>query len=447
MIQTIFRAVKKYSQIEGHRDWDDIAERLALAINTSYDSTRHETPFYLVHGWDARTTLQASLPTLKDAEAKTAWRWRMELQRDYQYCLDMAHEVVALAQQRRAANHNATVKVPTTPRIREGELVWMYIDQVKDGVKKKLSHLWHGPFRVIKKVDAYSSILKLDTLMPTKFRTSKRYRFHQRIHDARLLPVRLHATRPGYTLDNVPPPQFDVDVCLPSNSFETPTDDLLRLPITAVHDVRWGTRAFGDRVKEYDVTFSNGTRRWEASYFLPPSPLLYQFDRDRLNLLRFGDMQETMIPTVLDPPGASATPIDKALLPDPSIEPHNELAGDTNIATSVPEVVESSAASPAPVTSAVPPVKRPVGRPRKHPLPTPKPFPPLGINVLLPPVPVTTRPIISSLRDLWVESNHRFLSDDEVLALTHPGSLNPLPSANLPAVDTVAATIVEEITV
>jgi transposase len=50
MIQTLIRAVKKYSKVKDHTDWDIIAERLALAINTSFDTIRQETPFFLVHG-------------------------------------------------------------------------------------------------------------------------------------------------------------------------------------------------------------------------------------------------------------------------------------------------------------------------------------------------------------------------------------------------------------
>ncbi len=61
MIKTTMRAVKKYSKVEGHKDWDIIAERLAFSINTSFDTVRQETPFYLVHGWDAQNTLQSVL--------------------------------------------------------------------------------------------------------------------------------------------------------------------------------------------------------------------------------------------------------------------------------------------------------------------------------------------------------------------------------------------------
>ena len=74
MIQTLLRSVKKYSEVPGHTDWDISAERMALAINTSIDTTRHDTPFYLVHGWDCQNTLQASLPTLRNEESRSAWR-------------------------------------------------------------------------------------------------------------------------------------------------------------------------------------------------------------------------------------------------------------------------------------------------------------------------------------------------------------------------------------
>lgn len=32
---------------------------LMFALNTSYDATRRDTPFFLVHGWDARSTISA----------------------------------------------------------------------------------------------------------------------------------------------------------------------------------------------------------------------------------------------------------------------------------------------------------------------------------------------------------------------------------------------------
>ena len=62
MVQTITRAIKMYVSEVDQGDWDAYAERLTFALNTAQDRVRKETPFYLVHGWDARSTLEATIP-------------------------------------------------------------------------------------------------------------------------------------------------------------------------------------------------------------------------------------------------------------------------------------------------------------------------------------------------------------------------------------------------
>ncbi|KAE8965360.1 hypothetical protein PR002_g28698 [Phytophthora rubi] len=85
MVQTTTRALKMYVQELDQRDRDEYAERLTFAINTAQDRIRGETPFYLVHGWDARSTLEATLPVgstaRRDQEPR---RWRYQIQRYYQ---------------------------------------------------------------------------------------------------------------------------------------------------------------------------------------------------------------------------------------------------------------------------------------------------------------------------------------------------------------------------
>ncbi|OWZ12265.1 reverse transcriptase [Phytophthora megakarya] len=53
-VQTVIRSVRAYIAEMDQSDWDDHAERLMFALNVSFDATRLDTPFYLVHGWDAR---------------------------------------------------------------------------------------------------------------------------------------------------------------------------------------------------------------------------------------------------------------------------------------------------------------------------------------------------------------------------------------------------------
>ncbi|OWZ20235.1 reverse transcriptase [Phytophthora megakarya] len=45
----VTQAVKVYVEDPLHQDWDEIAERLAFAINNSHDMRRKKTPFCLVH--------------------------------------------------------------------------------------------------------------------------------------------------------------------------------------------------------------------------------------------------------------------------------------------------------------------------------------------------------------------------------------------------------------
>ncbi|OWZ07590.1 hypothetical protein PHMEG_00019999 [Phytophthora megakarya] len=65
------RSVKPVMQsVKVYQGWDEIAERLVFAINNSHDMVREETSFYLVHRWDAHTTLRAMTTSLKRGVGK-----------------------------------------------------------------------------------------------------------------------------------------------------------------------------------------------------------------------------------------------------------------------------------------------------------------------------------------------------------------------------------------
>ena len=85
MVQTLTRSLKMYVADVNQQDWDEYAERLTFAMNTAHDRIRGETPFYLIHGWDPRSTLEATLAVgntgARDRDPK---RWRYRIQRHYQ---------------------------------------------------------------------------------------------------------------------------------------------------------------------------------------------------------------------------------------------------------------------------------------------------------------------------------------------------------------------------
>ncbi|KAE8978956.1 hypothetical protein PF011_g23040 [Phytophthora fragariae] len=95
MVQTITRAIKMYVEDEHQRDWDEYAERLTYPLNTAYDRVRKETPFFLVHGWDPRSTIEASLSVgntqRHDVQPR---RWRFHIQKHYLHARAQAADLL-----------------------------------------------------------------------------------------------------------------------------------------------------------------------------------------------------------------------------------------------------------------------------------------------------------------------------------------------------------------
>ena len=62
MVQTLTRAIKLHVADVDEKNWYKYADRLTYAIKTAQDRVREDTPFYLIHGWDTRSTMEATLP-------------------------------------------------------------------------------------------------------------------------------------------------------------------------------------------------------------------------------------------------------------------------------------------------------------------------------------------------------------------------------------------------
>ena len=68
MIQTI----RVYVEEPLQADWDIVAEKLVHAIKNSRYFTRKETPFYLVHIWDAHSTLKYMTKSIRQVTERQA---------------------------------------------------------------------------------------------------------------------------------------------------------------------------------------------------------------------------------------------------------------------------------------------------------------------------------------------------------------------------------------
>ena len=144
MVQTLTRKIKMYVSDENQSDWDEYAERLTCAINTAHDRDRGNTQFYLIHGWDPRSTLEATLPLRSTASRdRDPRRWRCGIQRQIQRARAVEKHRLKEAVQDRAdqPNHDRDLL-----DICSGSQVWLYLDRVKEGYAHKLAHMWHEPF-------------------------------------------------------------------------------------------------------------------------------------------------------------------------------------------------------------------------------------------------------------------------------------------------------------
>ncbi|OWZ06660.1 reverse transcriptase, partial [Phytophthora megakarya] len=135
-VQTVMRSVRAYVAEVDQSDRDEHAERLMFALNTSFDAARLDTPFYLVHGWDAQGTISAILdpkpssPKPSTVQERTALEWRRKMQRDYSYAIACAEDL------QKKEKHRVKAGFET------GDSVWLYIPKVPTGLSRKLAHLW-----------------------------------------------------------------------------------------------------------------------------------------------------------------------------------------------------------------------------------------------------------------------------------------------------------------
>ncbi|KAE8887516.1 hypothetical protein PF003_g28530 [Phytophthora fragariae] len=223
-VKTVIQSVRVYAEEPLQQDWDEIVEKLIFAINNSHDSTRKDTPFYLVHGWDARSTLRAMSSSVKRGVGRQsdALAWRREANRQQEIALGMAKEYQATEKARRAQKHDESLSraeratVPestgtvdpvtageseepedtdesspdenTQSLFRPGDRAWLYMERVKPGLTKKLAHRWHGPFRIKRKVGEYAFELDL----PDR----SGYRFYPVVHVSRLKAANEFGERP-----------------------------------------------------------------------------------------------------------------------------------------------------------------------------------------------------------------------------------------------------------
>ncbi|GMF46127.1 unnamed protein product [Phytophthora fragariaefolia] len=264
------------------RDWDEYAERLTFALNTAQDRVRGDTPFYLMHGWDPRTTLEAMIPLgstrRRDREPR---RWRYHVQRHYQQAREAVNERLRDAIQSRADRYNESIH---PYEIEVGMQVWLYLDRVKEGYARKLAHMWHGPFGVAAVIHTHEVRLEI---------AGTGYRLFPIVHMSKLKPVRNFPDRPKVPLVIEDQDRFDFDeALLPEDSWDTSLAEG-EYEVERITDMRSGRRTrYGRTMREFLVHWKGYQEpTWVDEADLNCGALLHDYLRRQANQYRFNVMQ------------------------------------------------------------------------------------------------------------------------------------------------------------
>lgn len=282
MVQTLTRALKMYVSDVNQQDWDEYAERLTFALNTAQDRVRGDTPFYLIHGWDPRSTLEATLPLgstrRRDCQPR---RWRYHIQRQYQRAREAVNVRLKEAIQTRADLHNEGCE---PHGIEPGTQVWLYLDRVKEGYARKLAHMWHGPFRVIEMCGDHAVRLEI---------AGTPYRLFPVVHISKLKRVKMFPDRPKNALTVEDGNRFDFDeALLPEDSWMGDLEEG-EFEVEKIVDVRSNRKTrFGRIHRQYKVFWKgHADPSWVDEADLNCGALLQEFERGVISRNRFEVMQ------------------------------------------------------------------------------------------------------------------------------------------------------------
>ncbi|POM73871.1 LOW QUALITY PROTEIN: Reverse transcriptase [Phytophthora palmivora] len=137
------------------RDWDRFAEDLTFAPDTAQDRIRGDTPFYLLHGWDPLSTLEA----MGQREYKIVNPFNGDTTFISSTSRNVSRSTRNYAKQSKSGRiDNKTIH---PHEIKFEDQVWLCLDRIKEGNVLKLEHMWHGHYRVSEPVNEQAMRLEI----------------------------------------------------------------------------------------------------------------------------------------------------------------------------------------------------------------------------------------------------------------------------------------------
>ncbi|GFV41352.1 transposon Tf2-6 polyprotein [Trichonephila clavipes] len=195
--KTLADMLSMYVDVE-QKNWDEILPFVTFAYNTAKQETTGFTPFYLLHGREAETTLDTMLPFCpNDFHDNNITKIAARAEESRQ--LARVHTLRDQDKDRRRydSKHQMVSYAP-------GDLVWIYTPVRKVGLSEKLLRRYFGPYQVLRRLSAVTyAVQDFDP-------ASRKRKLREVVHVLRMKPY------------HDPAEQIETEDILPKESYKGP---------------------------------------------------------------------------------------------------------------------------------------------------------------------------------------------------------------------------------
>jgi hypothetical protein len=192
--------LSQYCSVDDQLYWDRFLEATIFAINTSVSRVTGYTPFFLVHGREARRVIDQRLPDW------SKFKWRRSDWREYaEYVQAQLERCSKTAQEHMDKSHSlynqplavhrvsSSFQLPDSRlrsrfkirQFKEGDQVLLYVPVLRDSKRhiqiRKLHKFWRGPFTIEKRINEITYLVRLSESKLQPFNVSRLKPYYARV--------------------------------------------------------------------------------------------------------------------------------------------------------------------------------------------------------------------------------------------------------------------------
>ena len=130
-------------------DWDKHIPLVLFSYRAAPNVTTHESPFYLLYGCKPHLLIDTALLLPFTSLSASVAEHHARIVQNLEEAQSKIYSNNQLAQQRMKEQYD---KTSCPVRIDVGSKVWVYTPKKQKGLSKKLTHNFHGPYRIVTKL-------------------------------------------------------------------------------------------------------------------------------------------------------------------------------------------------------------------------------------------------------------------------------------------------------